>query len=91
MLGTLGGLLGVDLLAVLVEPDARGRGAVAAADTGADAHDFAVDGARDAVLELEVHLGDGVVGEDGGVGDITCEKNVMLVGCYTEVGVDVAL
>jgi hypothetical protein len=30
-----------------------------------------VDSAGDAVLQLEVHLGDGVVGEDGGVGDIT--------------------
>jgi len=34
--------------------------------------DLAVDGAGDAVLELEVHLGHGVLGEDGGVGDITC-------------------
>jgi hypothetical protein len=35
-------------------------------------HDLSVDGARDAVLELQVHLGDGVLGEDGGIGDITC-------------------
>ena len=35
-------------------------------------NDLAVDGARDAVLELEVHLGDGVLGEDGGIRDITC-------------------
>jgi hypothetical protein len=34
--------------------------------------DLAVDGARDAVLELEVHLGDRVLGEDGGVRDVTC-------------------
>jgi hypothetical protein len=35
-------------------------------------HDLSVDSARDAVLELQVHLGDGVLGEDGGIGDITC-------------------
>lgn len=29
-----------------------------------------MDGAADAVLEFEVHLGNGVVGEDGGVRDI---------------------
>lgn len=34
--------------------------------------DLAVDSAGDAVLELEVHLGDGVLGEYGGIGDITC-------------------
>lgn len=34
-------------------------------------HDLSVDGARDAVLELQVHLGDGVLREDGGIGDIT--------------------
>ena len=34
--------------------------------------DLAVDGARDAVLELEVHLGHRVLGEDGGVRDVTC-------------------
>lgn len=33
--------------------------------------------ARDAVLELQVHLGDGVLGEDGGVGDITCSRNLI--------------
>jgi hypothetical protein len=35
-------------------------------------HDLSVDGARDAVLELQVHLGDGVLGENRGIGDITC-------------------
>jgi hypothetical protein len=35
-------------------------------------HDLSVDSARDAVLELQVHLGDSVLGEDGGVRDITC-------------------
>lgn len=34
-------------------------------------HNLSVDGARDAVLELQVHLGDGVLGVDGGFGDIT--------------------
>lgn len=32
---------------------------------------LAVDGARDTVLQLEVHLGNRVLGEDGGVRDIT--------------------
>lgn len=32
---------------------------------------LAMNGARDAVLQLEVHLGNGVLGEDGGVRDIT--------------------
>ena len=41
--------------------------------------DLAVDGARDAVLELEVHLGDGVLLEDGGVRDVTCEEMVSVV------------
>lgn len=33
---------------------------------------LSVDGARNAVLQLQVHLGDGVLLEDGGVRDITC-------------------
>jgi hypothetical protein len=33
-----------------------------------------MNGARDAVLQLEVHLGDGVLGEDGGIADITCRE-----------------
>jgi hypothetical protein len=32
---------------------------------------LAVNGARDAVLQLQVHLGDGVLGEDGGIRDVT--------------------
>lgn len=70
----LSGLLGVDLLAVLVVSDPRGRGTVATAFARAHAHDLAVDGAADAVLELQVHFGHRVVGEDGGVGDITCSN-----------------
>lgn len=36
--------------------------------------DLAVNGTRDAVLQLEVHLGNRVFGEDGGIRDITCER-----------------
>ena len=35
-------------------------------------NDLAVDGARNAVLQLQVHLGHRVLSEDGGVRDITC-------------------
>lgn len=40
---------------------------------------LAVDGARDTVLKLEVHLWDGVLWEDRGVGDITCAVLVVFV------------
>jgi len=33
---------------------------------------LSVDGAGHAVLQLQVHLRHGVVGVDGGIGDITC-------------------
>ena len=55
---------------------ARGARAVGGEDIP---DDLAVDGARDAVLELEVHLGDGVLLEDGGVRDVTCEEMVSLL------------
>ena len=42
--------------------------------------DLAVDGARDAVLELEVHLGHRVLGEDRGVRDVTC-VDILSVCC----------
>lgn len=35
---------------------------------------FAVNGARDTVLQLEVHLGDGVLGEDRSIANVACEK-----------------
>ena len=57
---------------------ARGARAVSGEDIP---DDLAVDGARNAVLELEVHLGDRVLSEDRGVGDVTC-VNVLSV-CYS--------
>ena len=73
-LGSLGGLLRVDLLAILVVSDSWGGSTVSAAFSRSHTHDLAVDSAGHAVLELEVHLGDGVVGEDRRVRDITCKK-----------------
>jgi len=64
------GLLWVDLLAILVVPNTWWGSAVAAAFSGTDTNDFAVDGAGNAVLELQVHLWNGVFGEDRGIGDI---------------------
>ena len=49
------------------------RARAARAVSGEDIpNDLAVDGARNAVLELEVHLGDRVLSEDRGVRDVTC-------------------
>jgi len=39
---------------------------------------FAVNGAGDAVLQLQIHLRDGVLGEDGGIGDITCGTDTRI-------------
>lgn len=42
-------------------------------------NNFAVDSAGNTVLQLEVHLGDGVVGEDGGIRDIACMSKSVSV------------
>jgi len=43
---------------------------------------LAVDSARDAVLQLEVHLGNRILGEHRGIRDITCEeRSVSKIGC----------
>lgn len=39
--------------------------------------DLAMDSARDAVLQLEVHLGNGVFWEYGSVRDISWRKKIM--------------
>lgn len=38
---------------------------------------LSVDGAGDAVLKLQVHLWDGVLCEDGGIGNITCKHTQL--------------
>jgi hypothetical protein len=44
----------------LVESESRGRGAVAATDARTNTNNLGVDSARDAVVKLDVQLGDGV-------------------------------
>jgi hypothetical protein len=44
----------------LVESESRGRGAVATANTRANTDNLGVDGARNAVVKLDVQLGDGI-------------------------------
>jgi len=48
-----------------------------------------VDSAGNAVLQLEVHLGDRVLSEDGGLGDITY-KDVPLDRMFIELFVGIA-
>ena len=45
-----------------------------------------MDGARDAVLQLEVHLGNRVLLEDGGVRNITCSCQLLLLVAGRGIG-----
>lgn len=48
-------------------------------------NNLAVDSAGDAVLELQVHLRNGVVREDGSIRDITCmKKTPVSPNCSSE-------
>lgn len=67
----LGRLLRIDFLSILVETDPRGWGAITTTFSRTDTDDLAVNGAGDAVLQFEIHLGHGVFGENRGVGDVT--------------------
>lgn len=67
-------------LAAHVDP--KGRRARRARRTNVP-DNLAMNGARDAVLQLEVHLGNGVLGKDGGIGDITCRKTEVSTHCLS--------
>lgn len=71
LVSSLGSNGGVDLLSVLVEANTRRRSSDTATSSGSDADDLAVDGARDAVVSLEVELGKSVLLVDGSLRDIT--------------------
>lgn len=53
-------------------------------------NDLAVNGTRDAVLQLEVHLGDGVLGKDRGVRDVTCGRRWLACWTAGKVRLDMA-
>lgn len=67
----LGGGSRVDLLTVLVESDSLGRSSNLSALSRSDSDNLGVDGARHAVLDLEVELGQHVLLVDGGLGKIS--------------------
>jgi len=67
----LRGLLWVDLLSILVVSDSWWWCSVPSSLSRSHTHNLSVNSARNTVLELQVHLGYGVVGEDGCIRDIT--------------------
>jgi len=64
-------LLWVDLLSVLVVSHSWWGCSVSSAFAGSNTNYLSVNSTGDTILELEVHFGDGVIGENGGIGDIT--------------------
>jgi len=59
------------LLAILVKTDTRRRRSVTTAYAGTNTNNLSVNGTADAVLQLKIHLWDGIFGEDRGIRDIT--------------------